>query len=255
MLKPSSNVEIIMVSNLAILCIVHPFLVANLLLLFNADPQPRPELVNLPWVGTVADVLGLGEINNYLCSEMEDSENDETTELVEDILEEFGDEEERDFSYLLDLLISSGIHGVKEDELYKVCQSLNCPAGYDVFDKLEKKYIKVPQWSRSDRKLTFDMVNTILSEILAPCLDMHPWVNSTRNMAPVWGSEGLLEKLLLRLTQRREALALILPKPEKQAFNQTWPDLADYIDRAGREVEKMIKDDLLEELVLDLMSS
>ncbi|XP_047071950.1 uncharacterized protein LOC124680984 [Lolium rigidum] len=219
------------------------------------DPQPRPELVNLPWVGTVADVLGLGEINNYLCSEMEDSKNDETTELVEDILEEFGDEEERDFSYLLDLLISSGIHGVKEDELYKVCQSLNCPAGYDVFDKLEKKYIKVPQWSRSDRKLTFDMVNTILSEILAPCLDMHPWVNSTRNMAPVWGSEGLLEKLLLRLTQRREALALILPKPEKQAFNQTWPDLADYIDRAGREVEKMIKDDLLEELVLDLMSS
>ncbi|KAK1642825.1 hypothetical protein QYE76_060630 [Lolium multiflorum] len=219
------------------------------------DPQPRPELVNLPWVGTVTDVLGLGEINNYLCSEMEDSENDETTELVEDILVEFGDEEERDFSYLLDLLISSGIHGVREDELYKVCQSLDCPAGYDVFDKLEKKYIKVPQWSRSDRKLTFDMVNTILSEILAPCLDMHPWVNSTRNMAPVWGSEGLLEKLLLLLTQRREALALSLPKPEKQAFNQTWPELADYIDRAGREVEKMIKDDLLEELVLDLMSS
>ncbi|KAM0830284.1 hypothetical protein ACQ4PT_066309 [Festuca glaucescens] len=219
------------------------------------DPQPRPELVNLPWVETVTDVLGLGEINNYLCSEMEDSENDETTELVEGILEEFGDEEERDFSYLLDLLISSCIHGVKEDELYKVCQSLDCPAGYDVFDKLEKKYIKVPQWSRSDRKLTFDMVNAILSEILAPCLDMHPWVNSTRNMAPVWGSEGLLEKLLLLLTQRCEALALNLPKPEKQAFNQTWPDLADYIDRAGREVEKMIKDDLLEELVLDLMSS
>lgn len=219
------------------------------------DPQLRPELVNLPWVGTVADVVGLGGMNDYLCSEMDDSENDETTQLIEDILEEFGDEEERDFSYLLDVLISSGIHGIKEDELYKVCQSLDCPAGLDVFHKLEKKYMKVAQWLRSDRKLTFDMVNSILSEILAPCLDMHPWVNTARNMAPVWGSEGLLEKLLQLLTQRREELALSMPKPEKQAFNQTWPDIADYIDRAGREVEKMIQDDLLEELVLDLMSS
>uniref|UniRef100_A0ACD5X5U5 Uncharacterized protein n=1 Tax=Avena sativa TaxID=4498 RepID=A0ACD5X5U5_AVESA len=218
------------------------------------DPQLRPALSDLPWVGTVADVVGLVGMNDYLCSEMEGSENDETTQLVEDI-EEFGDEEERDFSYLLDILLSSGIHGITENELYKVCQSLDCPAGYDVFDKLEKKYMKVAQWSRSDRKLTFDMVNSILAEILAPCLDMHPWVNTARNLAPAWGSEGLLEKLLQLLAKRREELALSVPKPEKQAFGQTWPDLADYIDRAGREVEKMIKDDLLEELVLDLMSS
>ncbi|CAM0877337.1 unnamed protein product [Alopecurus aequalis] len=224
----------------------------------RADPhdnQLRPELAYIPPVGTVADMAGLGGMNYYLCSEMEDSENDETTQLVEDILEEFGDEEERDFSYLLDILISSGIHGIKEEELYKVCQSLDCPTGYDVFDKLENKYMKVTHWSRSDRRLTFDMVNSILSEILAPCLDMHPWVNTARNMAPVWGSEGLLEKLLQLLTRRREELALRVPRPEKKAFDERWPDIADYIDRAGREVEKMIKDDLLEELVLDLMSS
>uniref|UniRef100_A0ACD5WC01 Uncharacterized protein n=1 Tax=Avena sativa TaxID=4498 RepID=A0ACD5WC01_AVESA len=219
------------------------------------DPHLTPAFIDLPWVETVADVVGLGGTSDYLCSEMEGSENDETTQLVEDILEEFGDEEERDFSYLLDILISSGIHGITENELYKVCQSLDCPAGYDVFDKLEKKYMKVTQWSRSDRKLTFDMVNCILSEILAPCLDMHPWVKTARNMAPAWGSEGLLEKLLQLLAKRREELALSVSKPEKQAFGQTWPDLADYIDRSGREVEKMIKDDLLEELVLDLMSS
>jgi hypothetical protein len=200
-------------------------------------------------------MIGIGAMNDYLCSEMECSANDDTTQLVEDIVEEFEDEEERDFSYLLDILISSGIHGIKEDELYKVCQSRDCPAGYHVFDKLEKKYMKVAEWSRSDRKLTFDMVNSILSEILAPCLDMHPWVNTARNLAPAWGSDGLLEKLLQLLTQRREELGLSVPKPEKQAFGQTWPDLSDYVDRAGREVEKMIKDDLLEELVLDLMSS
>ncbi|KAF7068715.1 hypothetical protein CFC21_074455 [Triticum aestivum] len=193
-------------------------------------PQPRPELVYFPSAETVA-------------------------ELVEDTPCEFEDEEEREFCYLLDILIASGIHGVEEDQLYKVCQSLDCPAGYDVFDKLEKKYKKVAQWSRADRKLTFDMVNSILSEILAPCLDMHPWATTARNMAPAWGSEGLLEKLLQVLTRRREELAPRVHKKEKQVLNQKWPDLADYIDRAGRDVERMIKDDLLEELVLELMSS
>jgi hypothetical protein len=81
------------------------------------------------------------------------SSNDGPIDLVEDILEEFEDEEERDFSYLLDILIASGIHGTAEDQLYKVCQSLNCPAGYDVFEKLEKKYTKIFQWSKSNMKL------------------------------------------------------------------------------------------------------
>jgi hypothetical protein len=62
--------------------------------------------------------------------------NDGPIDLVEDILEEFPDEEDRDFSYLLDILIASGIHGTAEDQLYEVCQSLNCPTGYDVFEKL-----------------------------------------------------------------------------------------------------------------------
>jgi hypothetical protein len=46
------------------------------------------------------------------------SSNDGPIDLVEDILEEFEDEEERDFSYLLDILIASGIHGTAEDQLY-----------------------------------------------------------------------------------------------------------------------------------------
>ena len=44
-------------------------------------------------------------------------------------------------------------------------------------------------------------------------------------------------------------------KPEKKGFDTKWPDLADCIDRAGRDIERMIKDDLLEELVLELLSS
>ncbi|KAL5219444.1 hypothetical protein ABZP36_020128 [Zizania latifolia] len=127
--------------------------------------------------------------------------------------------------------------------------------GYDVFEKLEKKYMKVAQWSRTDRKLIFDMVNTILSEILAPCLDMHPWVKTARKMAPVWGSEGLLEKVSQMLVQRREELALSKTKPEKKAFDWKWSDLADCIDKVGRDVENMIKDDLLEELLSELRSS
>jgi hypothetical protein len=203
---------------------------------------------------TITDASSIGVPGGFLSSEMELS-NDEPTVLVEDILEEFDDEEEREFSYLLDMLIASGIHGIAEDQLYKVCQSLNCPAGYDVFEKLEKKYAKVVQWSKSDRKLLFDMVNTILSQILGPCFNMQPWVNTDRNLAPLWGSEGLLERVLQVLTQRREELALSKSKPEKKAFDQKWPDLVDCIDMIGRDVEKMIKDDLLEELLLELLSS
>ncbi|KAF2942040.1 uncharacterized protein [Oryza sativa Japonica Group] len=219
------------------------------------DLHPESELVRCPSVESTAEVGEIG-ISDYALGVdgLDASLNGEAIQLVEDIFEEFGDEEEREFSYVLDILIVSGIHGTAEDQLYKVCQSLDCPAGYDVFEKLEKKYMKVAEWSRSDRKLIFDMVNTILSEILAPCLDMHPWVKSARKMAPVWGSEGLLEKILQMLVQRREELGLSKTKPEKKALDRKWPDLSDCIDRVGRDVENMIKDDLLEEMLLDLFS-
>ncbi|RCV40215.1 hypothetical protein SETIT_9G034600v2 [Setaria italica] len=217
------------------------------------DLQLRLELGTFAPAETAAEASSVGRTSDYLSSEVE-SNNNEPTQLVENILEEFEDEEERDFSYLLDILIASGIHGTAEDQLYKVCQSLDCPASYDVFEKLENKY-KVVTWSRSDRKFLFDMVNTVLSQILAPCLNMQPWVNTARNLAPLWGSEGLLEKVLQVLDQRREELAPSKTKPEMKRFDQKWPDLADGIDRVGRDIEKLIKDDLLEELVLELLSS
>lgn len=233
-----------------------PFIVVNFIFyLCIADLHPESELVRCPSVESTAEVGEIG-ISDYALGVdgLDASLNGEAIQLVEDIFEEFGDEEEREFSYVLDILIVSGIHGTAEDQLYKVCQSLDCPAGYDVFEKLEKKYMKVAEWSRSDRKLIFDMVNTILSEILAPCLDMHPWVKSARKMAPVWGSEGLLEKILQMLVQRREELGLSKTKPEKKALDRKWPDLSDCVDRVGRDVENMIKDDLLEEMLLDLFS-
>ncbi|KAJ1292969.1 hypothetical protein BS78_01G031800 [Paspalum vaginatum] len=222
-----------------------------------ADPHDlhlRLELGTFAPTEPAAETIHIDGTSDYLSFEVE-STDDKPIQLIEDILEEFEDEEERDFSYLLDILIASGIHGTAEDQLYKVCQSLDCPAGSDVYEKLEKKYMKVAQWSRSDRKLLFDMFNTILSQILAPCLNMQPWVNTSRNLSPLWGSEGLLEKVLQVLAQRREELAPSETKPEKKGFEQKWPDLADHIDRTGKDIEKMIKEDLLEELVLDLLSS
>jgi hypothetical protein len=44
-------------------------------------------------------------------------------------------------------------------------------------------------------------------------------------------------------------------KPEKKGFDPKWPGLADRIDRAGRDIERMVKDDLLEELVVELLFS
>ncbi|AQK61940.1 uncharacterized protein [Zea mays] len=222
-----------------------------------ADPydlQLRLELGTFAPTETAAEASSIGRTSDCLSSEVQPSD-DKPIQLVEDILEELEDDEEREFSYLLDILIASGIHGTVEDQMYKVCQSTEYPASDDVFEKVEKKYTKVVQWSRSDRKLLFDMVNTILSQILAPCLNMRPWVNTTRNLAPLWGAEGLLEKVLQVLTQRREQLAPSETKPEKKGLDPKWPDLADWIDRAGRDIERMIKDDMLEELALELLFS
>lgn len=44
-------------------------------------------------------------------------------------------------------------------------------------------------------------------------------------------------------------------KPEKKGFDPKWLGLADCIDRAGRDIERMVKDDLLEELVVELLFS
>lgn len=182
----------------------------------------------------------------------EDASRDgHSLEQTEGTLPEFRDEEERDFSYLLDILIDSGVHSAKQDRLFNSCYSPEYPVGPGMFEKLEQKYDKLVTWSRSERKLFFDLINSILAEILAPCMDLRPWVQSNRKIGPMWGCEGLVEKAWQMSVKQREELNVGIP--EGKVLDFKWFELGDDVDIIGREIEKMLREDLLEELVSEFI--
>ncbi|KAG1337935.1 hypothetical protein COCNU_04G002410 [Cocos nucifera] len=215
----------------------------------TADPkdlQMQLQFLQLESIDAHADGSGL------LISGDEDASGDgHSLEQTTDILQEFRDEEERDFSYLLDILIDSGVHAAKQDKLVNSCYSPEYPVGPGMFEKLEQKYNKLMTWSRSERKLFFDLINSILAELLAPCMDLRPWVQSNGKIGPMWGCEGLVEKAWqMSVKQRKE---LNIGSPEEKVLDFKWFELGDDVDIIGREIERMLKEDLLEELVSEFI--
>ncbi|XP_042420338.1 uncharacterized protein LOC122008614 isoform X1 [Zingiber officinale] len=162
--------------------------------------------------------------------------------------EEFRDEEERDYSYLLDMLIASGIHNAKRSDLPDACYSSEYPLKPALFARLEKKYRKLAAWSPSERKLMFDSTNMILAAMLAPCLDKRPWVKATTRIRPMWGAEGLLEKTWQLLVGKR--VEANVGNSDSTAMDEEWLELGDEMDGLGMVIERLVWEDLLEELVL-----
>ncbi|RWW18247.1 hypothetical protein BHE74_00055359 [Ensete ventricosum] len=162
---------------------------------------------------------------------------------------EFRDEEERDLSYLLDILIESGIDDAKKWRLYDASDLLESDMCTDVFGKLEKKYNKLASWSSSERKLLFDLINSILVDSLAPCL--HPWVNSTHKVGPVWGLQGLAQKAWQILVRKRKELCR--GNAEAKVLDPKWLDLEDDADGIGKQIGEMLQEELLDELVSEFI--
>ncbi|CAD5197181.1 unnamed protein product [Musa acuminata subsp. malaccensis] len=185
-------------------------------------------------------------------SNEDDSEDCQSIQQNSYLEEEFMDEEERDYTYLLDILIVSGVHSAKQGKLCNACYSPEHPVKPTLFEKLERKYSKLVAWSHSERRLMFDLTNSTLAEILAPCMDRHPWVNSTRRIAPMWGSEGLVEKTWQMLVEKR--MELSGGNAEDKVLDIKWLDLGDDIDEVGVEIERTLKEELLEELVVEFMA-
>ncbi|KAG1371646.1 hypothetical protein COCNU_16G007400 [Cocos nucifera] len=165
------------------------------------------------------------------------------------VLKAFRDNDDRDFSYLLDMLVESGVHGVNQDRIFDAFYSPDSPVGPNVFDKLEKKYSVLVLWSRSERKLLFDLINIILVDLVAPCLDLHPWLVSKR-CRPLWNHEDLAEGVWQIVVRQRKELA---SNQKEVVVEQRWLGTEEDVDTIGREIEKMLNEDLLEELVADFI--
>ena len=166
-------------------------------------------------------------------------------------LEAFQVEEDRDFSYLLDILICSGIIVADWQLICKSWYSPGCPVGPHVFDRLERKYNKIASWAKPERRLLFDLVNSILSEILAPCVDVHPWVQRSRHSMLLWGPEGPVEKVWQTIVKQREDC--VTGHPDEMVLDTNWLEVGNDINMVGKQIAMMLYGDLLEEIIVDLL--
>ncbi|KAK1321986.1 hypothetical protein QJS10_CPA03g01458 [Acorus calamus] len=218
----------------------------------SADLQGlRMQLQLLKLESTEAGTGG-SEINNS-CEEetlLESSGLDVGDFLVSDRTDE-----SRDLSYLLDALIQSGFYRAGPDTLISAWYSPEFPIGSSVFENLETKYGELQTWPKAERKLWFDCINSGLAEILAPCVDLHPWVKPReRRVGLVWGGEALVEELCKFLI-RQEKEGSDENSCEKVLLREMgWLILGDDIDKIGREIEGYLMDGLLREIVSEFMS-
>ncbi|KAE8795658.1 hypothetical protein D1007_29554 [Hordeum vulgare] len=169
-------------------------------------------------------------------------------------MEAFLVEEDRDFSYLLDILISSGmIVSTDWQLLCKSWHSSSFPVAPQVFERLESKYTKITSWPKPERRLMFDLANSVLSDVLAPCTSIHPWLmTSTRQCMPIWGPEGPVEKVWQMMVRQQEELAI--GHPDDKVLDPNWLELGDDIYTLGNQIATMLHADLLEEVILEFLS-
>ncbi|KAL2599264.1 hypothetical protein GLYMA_10G045600v4 [Glycine max] len=152
-------------------------------------------------------------------------------------------------SYIIDVLSESGIDGAQPDTILELWHSLECPVSLSVFDELEKRYGDWTTCSRSQRRLLFDRINLGIVKINEQCTHALPWVGPVT--ANVIGSnlnkngfrDGLLRMLVREGKVKGDALGKVL------VMESEWLDLRDDIDVVGREVERMLLDDLVSEII------
>jgi hypothetical protein len=183
-------------------------------------------------------------------SEVTMSSDDEDHSFYQS-LEAFQVEENWDFSYLLDILICSGIIVADWQLICKSWYLPGCPVGPHVFDRLERKYNKITTWAKPERRLLFDLVNSILSEVLAPCVDVHPWVQPSRHHVALWGPEGPVEKVWQTIVRQREDC--VTGNPDEMVLDTNWLEVGNDINMVGKQISRMLHGDLLEEVIVDFL--
>ncbi|CAL9056916.1 uncharacterized protein LOC135585901 isoform X1 [Musa acuminata AAA Group] len=195
-------------------------------------------------------VTACSEETDVLMLSEEDSASDSHKRLPSrEVHQRFIDDDDRDFTYLLDMLIESGIHGVDDKKLVGACYLLGYPVDQNIFSKIEKKYEKIASWSRSERKFLFDLINCTLAGLVTSCMDAHPRVTS-KICQPSWVGAGLVEGLWQMVAKQKEVDC----NRENKILEPGWFCLEYDIGLIVTEMESLLNDDLLEELVSEFVS-
>ncbi|XVF76577.1 hypothetical protein PTKIN_Ptkin13bG0276900 [Pterospermum kingtungense] len=150
--------------------------------------------------------------------------------------------------YIVDVLVDSGIEGADLDTFLAAWHSPECPVNPLVFEELEKKYCNLSSWSRAERRLMFDRINSKLVEMYQQYKDQHPWVKSARKITPKWNVGELGDSLHKSLVSQNRKLHIDAGEVALAGECQ-WLDLREDIDVLGREIEKLLVDELVAEVV------
>ncbi|XP_022744441.1 uncharacterized protein LOC111295275 isoform X2 [Durio zibethinus] len=179
------------------------------------------------------------------------SSDDEGDEVSVGFAEDKGipkTEENWESVYIVDVLVDSGIDGADLDAFLAACHSPECPVNPLVFEELEKKYCNLNSWSRAERRLMFDRINSKLLEIYQQYMDQHPWVKSARKLTPQWSMRELEDSLRKSLVSQNKKLQMDAGEMVLAGECQ-WLDLREDIDVIGREIERLLVDELAAEIV------
>jgi len=179
--------------------------------------------------GDYSDTQSTGECNNVDIL---------TYQATEEQLPIFKDEEDRDLCYVQDMLAS-------------VCELPDYPEGWqvgsDVFLWLENKYSKLLLWSKSERKLLFDLVNSILADMTTPDNSLHSKV-----MMKYWPeidheelAENVWQVVKKRSNYEHFALEDVEPLPL---------DHRSELEVTGMKIARMIHDDIIKDSIVEFLS-
>ncbi|PUZ63720.1 hypothetical protein GQ55_3G090700 [Panicum hallii var. hallii] len=179
--------------------------------------------------GDYSDTQSTGECNNVDIL---------TYQATEEQLPIFKDDEDRDLCYVQDMLAS-------------VCELPDYTEGWqvgsDVFLWLENKYSKLLLWSKSERKLLFDLVNSILADMTTPDNSLH-----SKIMMKYWPEidhEQLAENVWQVVKKRSKydpfALEDVQPLPL---------DHRSELEVIGMKVSRMIHDDIIKDSIVEFLS-
>lgn len=149
-------------------------------------------------------------------------------DIKENTVQEFNDDEDRDYSYLLDVLIYSGIHSTNANDITN-------PLRRELFERLEKKYNVVEAWSISERMLLFDHIREIISDVVE------------KSKRCVWAREDLVEEIWQVVVKQRKEQNSVLE--DKLLLDPGWLNLEHDVYVVVIELERMLTDEAMDDFI------
>lgn len=159
-----------------------------------------------------------------------------------------GTEESWQPTYIIDVLNDFGFNDCDPHTFMAIWHSSECPVAPIVFEELEKKYHVQTSCPRSERRLLFDRINSALLEIHQQFMCSHSRVKLATRAGSKWIKDGFQDCLFVLLAeQEKKSNEDIMGKvPTRESW---WMGLGDDIDAIGREIERLLTDELVEEFL------